>query len=330
LGQDRLFFHPESGFYGASLHGLLSRVPEARFEGLDPIGIASAWGEDDAPDRTCLAAIRAVPPGAALPPPSPRESDLSALLPVAMASALAGARRPIVALGGGVDAPLAVLSARRAGIAIEHAIHLSLPSTTYDESLAARETAAALDLSLQEVHLTTHALASALPQAARIAETPLYNLHPVSRLVVARECAARGYDVLLTGDGADQAARGATEPADYVPVVASLTRGAELTLASPFLDEEVIDLLVETRDPDKHALRQLAKAWGLPSSIADRPKKPCSAPPLPRASFPRASRLRELEPVARLMRRTFAWSDDDRSNVGIASLAAFAAAFEVA
>lgn len=324
LGARRVLFVPGSDVHAHDLATLLARVPAAR-GALDPRGIEAAWGLVDAPEHTCLLAVRAVPPGTQRSEAAPSE-DLETCLVAAAARALGSARRPVVALGGGLDAPLAVLAARRAGHRVEHAIHLSAPGTTYDESRLARETAAALGLELHELRAGVEDLARALPRAVRLAETPLYNLHPVSRVLVARAARERGFDALVTGDGADQASRGATEPADYVPVVSALTRGSGLTLASPFLDDALVDHLVDARDPGKIALRALAVAWGLPRALAERAKVACSAPPLPRSFFPPSTALVRL---SRASGRSLAWSDDDRLNVGITSLDAFVSAFEL-
>lgn len=334
LGSRRIVFDPASGAHASSLRALLARVPEARGSGLDVQGVEAAWGLGDAPDRTCLRCVRAVPPGMRLvgvgakpevawSTPS-AEVSLDSALVCAAARVLLGAQRPVVALGGGIDAPLAVLAARRSGVVLRDALHLALPGTSYDESREARAAAAALGLALHEITLGTEDLARELPLAVRLAETPLYNLHPVSRVVLARVARARGHDVLLTGDGADQAARGATERADYVPIVAAITRGSGLGLASPFLDDALVSLLADARDPGKMALRELAVAWGLPIAIAERAKLPTFAPALPREAFPSAPALARLE---RSLARPLSWSDDDRANVGVASLGAFVATY---
>jgi len=336
LGSRRILLDVASGAWAADLRSLLAKAPAARRSGLDLLGVEAAWGLRDAPERTCLSGVRAVPPGMALV----AEGGRTTLVPVALlagtamlepalidaaARALASVRRPVVALGGGIDAPLSVLAARRAGVAVTEAIHLAVPGTSYDESREARAVAAALGLELHEIALRVSELAGALPLAVRHAETPLYNLHPVSRAVLARVARARGHDALLTGDGADQAARGSTEAADYVPIVAAITRGAGLELASPFLDDAIVDLLTRARDPGKIALRELAEAWGLPRSLAERSKVPTFAPALPCASFPSAPAVARLE---RALERSLAWSDDDRVNVGVASLAAFVSVLE--
>lgn len=345
LGARRVLFDPDGQAHASGLAALLARVPEARRAGLDALGVAAALGHADAPSRTCLRGARAVPPGGALvrggdgrltataadlealrATQDSREDALATCLVSAARGLLSAARRPVVALGGGLDGPLAVLAARRAGIDLTEAITVAIPGTAYDELSAARATARALGLSLEEVRLTPMELALELPRAVRQAETPLYNLHPVSRAVVAAAAAARGHDALVTGDGADQAASGATEPADYVPIVAALTSGAGLCLAAPFVDAAVVLSLCASPDSAKTRLRRLARAWGLPADLVERPKVPRFAPPLPRAAFPKADALSRL---SRPLGRPIEWSEDDRENVGIASLAHFVAAFEV-
>lgn len=329
----RVFACRSSGVRARDLGDLLARAPAARAGGLDPLGVAAAWSELAAPDpaSTCLRAVRveqddatwsALAAGAA-------PADVEEILPAAARRALSAARRPVVALGGGIDAPLAVLAARRSGIVVDRALTIAIPGTRYDESHAARANAAALGLDLDVIAIDVDDLVTALPEAVRHSACAFYNLHPVSRTLLARAARARGYDALLTGDGADQAARGAREHADYVPLVAALTRGAGLRWAAPFADEAVVTSLVtraraedaRSTDPEhdpKAALRALAVAWGLPDRIAYAPKHATFAPPLPRAAFPDAARVERL---ARALDRPLAWSDDDRRNVGIASLA---------
>lgn len=345
LGARRVLFDLDGLAHASSLAALLARVPEARRAGFDALGVASAFGHADAPTRTCLRGVRAVPPGGALvrgsdgrlaatnaglesTPSMPDTSDdaLARTLVSAARGMLSTARRPLVSLGGGIDGPLAVMAARRAGIDLTAAITVTMPGTAYDESALARATARALGLSLEEVRITPADLALELPRAVRQAETPLYNLHPVSRCIIAAAAAARGHDALVTGDGADQAAAGAREPADYVPIVAALTSGAGLSLAAPFVDAAVVASLAASPDKAKTRLRRLARAWGLPAELAERAKVPRFAPSLPRDAYPKAQ---VTERLSRALQRPLAWSDDDRLNVGIASLVHFVSAFEL-
>lgn len=310
LGERTIVHDPTSGLWAASLAELLRAAPHLRDGGLDPVGIDVALGKVRADDRTPLASVRAIPPSKVVPRD---DVDVAAALVARCRRANVGDRRAAVTLGGGIDAPIAVLAARRAGITVRDAFHVAIPGTPYDERDAARAIASALDLDLNVIETTAETLARKMPMAVKLAGTPLYNLHPVSRLVVAEEARARGADILLSGDGADQAARGADEAPDYVPIVAAVTRGAGLDFLAPFTDDDVVDGIVGWRDPTKSRLRDLARAWGLPDAILARPKASSWAPPFPRSVFP----------------AHLPWSEDDRENVGNASVAAFVAAYEV-
>jgi hypothetical protein len=337
LRVDRVFECRATGARERELGALLARSEPARTGGLDAEGVAAEWGEREPEGgRTWLRGVRvsasASASASASTSASASASTLASLLPLAAGRALASSSSPVVALGGGVDAPLAVLAARRAGIHVARAITVAIPGTSYDESVAATAIAAALGLELEVVHLDVAALVDALPAALRVTSCALYNLHPVSRALLSRAARARGHDVLLTGDGADQAARGAREPADYVPLVAALTRAAALRWAAPFADDDVavvlaagVDALPASRDP-KAALRRLAVHWGLPEALAFAPKRPTYAPPLPRAAFPPSRRVTAL---ARALGRDLGWSDDDRRNVGVTSLSALVDAFRI-
>jgi len=105
----------------------------------------------------------------------------------------------------------------------------------YDEVEQARSIARAVGLRCNVVRIDAEGLLDLLPEAIVATETPLYNLHPVTRFALAREAQRRGYDTLVTGDGADALFR--NEPdLDYVPIVHAMTIGAGMSLASPFLD----------------------------------------------------------------------------------------------
>jgi hypothetical protein len=125
---------------------------------------------------------------------------------------------------------------------------------------------------------------SALPTAIAACETPLYNLHPVSKWLLARALQQRGFDTIITGDGADQVFAG-SDPRNYLPIVGAMTRAAGITLASPFLDPIVIDSAIcYGIDPQKTALR-VAAAELIPREIAKRPKQPRLAPDFDLAHF---------------------------------------------
>ena len=139
---------------------------------------------------------------------------------------------------------------------------------------------------------------AALPDALSAVEVPLYNVHPVARLLLARRVAADGHMALVTGDGADQRCQ-RRDGHDYLPLVASLTRAAGLTWVSPYLHPSLVEL--DETTVEKQPLRALL-ARDLPD-VAHAPKKPRLAPAL---SLPDADRrlvdeLAAAEPRSRLM-----------------------------
>jgi len=240
-------------------------------------------------------------------------------LGAALGDAVAGFDGPdlLVALSGGLDAALVLALWRQAGRPLPEAITLRTGLPGYDESERAARVAAALGLRLHVVAVTGDDLVAALPDGIAAMEQPLYNLHPIARLLLARGAARLGARALVTGDGADQAMYG-QPAADYLPLVAALTGAAGLALWSPFCDDRVIAAaLAAGRDVEKQALRALARSLGLPAWITDAPKRTMLAPALDlsphmdRAAIDRLARALGLPVVL----------DDDRSRVGWVTLA---------
>jgi asparagine synthase (glutamine-hydrolysing) len=300
--------------------------PLATDGSLDRTGVRVAWGQAEDDRLTWLAGIRQVPPGMRLegwtdgeprfvPAPLPAASSLGP----ALAGAMAGfdGRDVLVALSGGLDGALVLALWRQAGRPLPEAITLRTGLPGYDESERAAQVAAALGVRLHVAAVTGDDLVAALPDGIAVMEQPLFNLHPVARLLLARAAARLGARVLVTGDGADQAMRG--QPAgDYLPLVAALTRAAGLEPWSPFLDPRVVAAaLAAGPDPEKRGLRALAPTLGLPAWIADAPKRSMLAPALDlsphldRAAIDRLARTIDLPVVL----------DDDRARVGWVTLA---------
>ena len=290
------------GRTGPSLRALIG---ETRVQ-LDPTGVRAAFGEAEPGDATCiLGARRPWPHIVKNPDPRPLRAQLSeACAHIPPGTALA--------LSGGVDsAVLAALLRDRI-----HAYTLAPSFPNYGELDEAATIADALDIPLRRVPLDEHDLVSALPAAIRACETPLYNLHPVSRHHLARAIRADGHTVLISGDGADEIFRGTTG-ADYLPIVGALTRAAGLRAFAPFL------ALSAAHDPDKRPLRALACELGVPESIAWRPKTPRYAPALDLAPHRDPAHLLAL---ARSLGRD---PDDatDRARVAWTTLSLFARTF---
>jgi asparagine synthase (glutamine-hydrolysing) len=144
---------------------------------------------------------------------------------------------------------------------------------SYDEHAAALAIGRALGVEVVVVEATDDDFISALPDALAAIEVPLYNLHPVARLLLARRVAADGHAALVTGDGADQRCAG-TDGHDYLPIVAALTRTAGLSWVCPYLHPSLTEL--DTTTVEKPALRALlARDLG---DVAAAPKRPRLAP----------------------------------------------------
>ncbi len=235
---------------------------------LDPEGVRAAFGEIADTGATCVDGARIVAPG---PAARAEVRPLRALLEGACARLPAG--RVALALSGGVDS--AVLAALLAERAVLYTLAPRFPD--YGEEAEASAMARRLGAELRRVPVDEGDFVEALPHVIRACERPLYNLHPVSRHLLARAARADGFGVLVTGDGADEVFRG-TSGADYLPVVTALTRAAGLVPGAPFLDPEVAPFVAP--DPGKRALRALAVDLGVPEEIAHRPKRARFAPPM--------------------------------------------------
>ena len=237
-------------------------------------------------DRTLFASVRALPPG---PLPEAVPGELLPILKHAIAESIDG-RRAAVLLSGGLD------SAIVAALAPElpaYVLSTNLPN--YDEREAALATARGLGLDVKVIEVGEEDFVAALPEAIRLIETPLYNLHPVAKLLMARALAADGIEVALSGDGADHVLS-RDQSADYLPLVNALFNGVELR--SPFLDERFV--AASPLDPDKHCLRQIAAPLGIREELVRGPKRGGWAPPmdLSRYEDPRLQRLLGRAPPA--------------------------------
>lgn len=111
-------------------------------------------------------------------------------------------------------------------------------------------------------------LEAALGRFLRVTQTPIYNLHPVSKLLLAEGLRDAGVAEVMGGDAADQIFRGETT-CDLLPLTQSCFKHAGVRLHLPFQA-----VTIHQPDPDKLALRQLAAGLGLPAI----PKQPTLVP----------------------------------------------------
>jgi asparagine synthase (glutamine-hydrolysing) len=289
------YFHEAGAVHSASIRRLFAEHPELPRE-IDLTGLRQYF--DRQPDglHSCFQGVSPVPSGmelrmrdgsmvlskAELPDPCGR--SLIGLLELAVEDLLARSRRPAFALSGGLDSALLLAVLRRSGrLAPVYTLVTSIPG--YCEQGVTLDTARVLgEDDVREIPVSAEDFVAALPEAIAACETPLYNLHSVSKWLLARELHNRGFDMVITGDGADQVFAG-SDGRNYLPIVGAMVRAAGITLGSPFLDERVMGLArVIGVDANKSGLRAAAAAL-LPEQICERRKTPCLMPDLDLSLF---------------------------------------------
>ena len=228
-----------------------------------------ACGETAFTGASCLEPIRHAP----LQTLTGEPQELFTALANAVADILR-ASDVCVALSGGVDSALVVALIRALDLPMPRLVTLRTGYPAYDEVDEAKCVARAFDATCEVIDVTPSDYDAALPDVIDAVAQPLYNLHPVSRWLLARraECGT-----LLTGDGADQVLSG-TPSALYLPLVHAICAACDVELASPFFARDVAFV---PRDPEKRTLRVLAERLGVPKSIAHAAKRPRLTPDLP-------------------------------------------------
>jgi asparagine synthase (glutamine-hydrolysing) len=291
LGESPYYIALHRDTHASTIRALLGLLDKGdhRARAIDPVGLRQYFDRSPDGERTCFHNARLLPAGFDLChdgnifrvhrrelPES--NGTLLPLLELVLAEQLARVRKPIVALSGGVDSALVLALVRRlTGNAIP-VVTLATNFPGYCELKQTRETAHALGVgSMEVISADPQDFLDALPDTIAACETPLFNLHPVSKLLLARAVARNGHDALITGDGADQVFAGA-DGRNYLPIVGALVREAGITLLSPFLDERVIAHAEgDKNDREKTVLRRAA-ATIMPAELAWRQKSPRLAP----------------------------------------------------
>lgn len=236
---------------------------------LDRDGVRAAWNEVDDPYATIARGVRQ--------PPCRTIARRSGDWRMAFETAVAALPAEVLALSGGLDSAAILVAWRASGRPLPRCATCRIGAADYDEVEAATALARQLGARCEVVELDLVALA---PEAAVLAQAPFYNLHPVSRLGL-----ARAVGPLLTGDGADAVFRGAPD-LDYVPLIAALG-----TAHSPFFAEALIE--VTPIDPNKTVLRQYLREQGF-GWLADRPKRSRLAPALDVSPIADPGRIEQL------------------------------------
>lgn len=179
-----------------------------------------------------------------------------------------------VAVSGGIDCWLLAAMLLRAGVRV-HAWTLRTGIAGYCEYDQARRMGRALGVPVECTDASYRDFPDALPDFTAAVQFPVYNLHPVSKLLLARAFIKQGITEVITGDGADQVARHDQE-CDLLPLTLSAFRSQGVRVNAPFLDPAV-QACFPTRDPDKSRVRALALALGVPAV----PKRSTMFPDVP-------------------------------------------------
>ncbi len=295
-------YYCDDGRFGPRVRPLLKTNVLAH--ALDPSGVAFAWGLAGDASRSCFAGIRRLAPGQLLCGDGrivERSCGLAShsLIDALLAETERILRSPVALwLSGGLDSALLLALAVSLGKTPRtYVLRPLLDGTSgYDESDAAVATARALGVEVEIIDATQDDFIAALPAAVAAAETPFWNLHPVSKRLLADRARADGFSAVLTGDGADEAFASAPTD-DYLPLVAAITASCGIALRSPFFAETEVAAARAT-DVGKQALRDLARAF-LPASICDAPKRARLAPTigLSAGNVARLNQLAALQPA---------------------------------
>ena len=289
FGFDRLHYHPRSGVSASGIRAVL-RASGQPAGAPDAAAIAGYLSGERLVGRTVLRDVLAVPPGHALTrspqgltvqpaPERPRPADLDTVLRASLQRALDSGKRVALALSGGLDSALLLALLRELG-ALRHvtAYILATDMPDYCERDAALELAAQMQANVKIVRANEADFVAALPRTTHAVEEPMFNLHPVAKLLLADAMAADGVEVAITGDGADQVLR-RDRSANYLPLCHALFDAASVDLHPPFVDAAVVAHLTSIApDPNKQCLRDLGARLNLPNRLVHGPKRGRFAP----------------------------------------------------
>ena len=290
FGLRRCYYDLQGRMHASSVRALFEALPDLP-RTLDPVAVAAHLEGRTTPERSFFAAVRAVAPGHELirtaegfatrpVPVEPLEGDLPALLRAALAEAMREAPAPIaVALSGGLDSAL-VLALAHELEAETKAVVLAPEMHGYGELEVATQTARQVGAEIVVAHVSAADFRAATPDAIAAMEVPLYNLHPVGKLLLARAARQAGFATLLTGDGADHVLT-RDRSADYLPLVSACFDAAGVELRTPFLHDDVIaHVLAGPIDPHKSELRTLGSTLPIPQGLVRNEKVSRLTPPI--------------------------------------------------
>ena len=290
LGLHPIYYRDDGTGPAGSIDELRRRSPALPLQP-DSEGILGYLRGDPDDRRTCVDGIALVPTGHRLErdesgwrlEPEPElpapEGSLRDALVEAIADIVETDRPLALALSGGLDSALCLaIVLRELGRRLP-VFTLAIDIPGYGERELTRDIARRFDVELHEIPASADDYRDQLPAAIAAVEVPMFNPHPVSKLLLARALAREGFAAVLTGDAADQIFSGAPQH-NYLPLVGRLFRSQGIEPCSPFFDPRVLaHAAAVPPDPHKRVLRAAAERW-LPASKSRAAKTRRLAPDL--------------------------------------------------
>jgi asparagine synthase (glutamine-hydrolysing) len=290
FGFDKQVYHPRSGASAENIHALLRDHSLSSGEP-DSAAIAGFLRGQRLQGRTVLQDVLALPPGYTLlrspqglavnaMPDETRHGNLNRLLRASLQTALDSGKQIALALSGGLDSALLLALLKAMGLQHIPVYILAVNLPDYNELDEALDTARQIGVETMVVEAGEEDFVAALPEAIQHVEEPLFNLHPVAKLLLAKAMRQDGIELAISGDGADQVLS-RDHSADYLPLCKALFHAERVELHAPFLDTNVVaHLLSLPPDPTKQCLRELADKLQLQAQLVRGPKRRRLAPPM--------------------------------------------------
>jgi Asparagine synthase len=189
----------------------------------------------------------------------------------ALEAELAGGGEVAVAVSGGIDSWVLAALLKRLGYRVR-GWYLESGVEGYCEREQVLRCQKALGIPCEHIRVSAADFVESAAEFVAVTETPIYNLHPVSKLLLARGLARNGVTSVVTGDGADQVMRRDWD-CDLLPLTLTCFRAAGIRVIAPFLSERVVSWCTRPY-LDKQPLRALGRLLGVP----DAPKHPTLFP----------------------------------------------------
>lgn len=255
---------------------------------LDSAGIRGYLNRTPDDSRTCFREVQKLPPHHTLFESSSglqakncaietrQSTDLFELINSAIAKQVPHYKKCALALSGGLDSAIVLAFTKKVMCLDIPVFTVATDMQDYCELETTRRTARHFGVDLTIIHATEADFINMLPDVISSAEVPLYNLHPVSKMLLCRKLREDGFDCVLTGDAADQAFAGSAA-GNYLPIVGAIMRHEKMGYFSPFFDEQIVAYGQSVTDSNKTALRELAKTL-VPDFLLNQPKTPRLAP----------------------------------------------------